>query len=210
VAVTSAGSALGGGRLGGSPDTAGQPRRPLRSPRASQIVDAARVLLESDGPDALTMRRLATDLGMRAPSIYKHFPAKRAIEVALIEEGLSEMGAECHRAISQPGREGPVLSLLGAYRRFSLAHPNLYRMATSGRLPREAMTPGLEDWAGEPWYLVTGDPHVAQALWSFAHGMVILELDERYPEDSQLDITWHAGGRAFESQCRPKPDGSRF
>jgi hypothetical protein len=45
---------------------------------------------------------------------------------------------------------------------------------------------------------VTGDPALAQALWSFAHGMVTLELDGRYPPGSDLDATWRAGATAFE------------
>jgi AcrR family transcriptional regulator len=40
------------------------------SPRATEIVAAARELLEEEGPDALSMRRLAERLGIRAPSIY--------------------------------------------------------------------------------------------------------------------------------------------
>jgi len=87
--------------------------------------------------------------------------------------------------------------LLATYRRSGLAQPNLYRLATSGRLPREDLTPGLEEWAGEPFLLATGEPHLAQALWSFAHGMVILEIDGRYPQHSELDKTWEAGAAAF-------------
>jgi hypothetical protein len=34
-------------------------------------------------------------------------------------------------------------------------------------------------------------------MWSFAHGMVILELDRRYPDGSDLDRTWRAGAEAF-------------
>lgn len=45
--------------------------------RAQQVVDAAREVLERDGPAALTMRRIAGDVGIRAPSLYKHFPTRR-------------------------------------------------------------------------------------------------------------------------------------
>ena len=44
---------------------------------------------------------------------------------------------------------------------------------------------------------MTGEPHRAQALWSFAHGMVILELDGRFPAGSDLDRTWAEGAAAF-------------
>lgn len=168
--------------------------------RAAQIIAAARTLLESEGRDALTMRRLGQALGIRAPSIYKHLPGKHAVEVALIEVGLAEMGEALHRAVTDPQAPpgtGAVARVLAAYRTEALARPNLYRLATSGQLPRAELTPGLEDWAGQPWLLAAGDPLLAQAIWSFAHGMVILELDHRYPDGSDLDQTWRAGAEAF-------------
>ena len=62
---------------------------------------------------------------------------------------------------------------------------------------RTSLTPGLEDWAGEPFYRVTGDPYRAQALWAFAHGALILEIDARFTPGSDLDQTWAAGAKAF-------------
>jgi AcrR family transcriptional regulator len=171
--------------------------RTARSARATEIVVAARALLEADGPEALTMRALAERLGMRAPSLYKHFRDKAAVQAALIEEALAEMGAALHAAIDRPGRRGPVAAVLDTYRRQAVANPDLYRLATTGPLDRAALPSGLEDWAGEPFLLVAGDPHRAQALWAFAHGMVILEIDHRFPDETALDPTWKAAVAAF-------------
>jgi len=177
------------------------PPRP-RSPRAAAIVAAAHHLLEDEGPQALSMRRLADEVGMQAPSLYKHFSGKAALERALVEDALADIGHVSHRAIHRPGSQGRLLSLLMAYRRHSLAHPNLYRLATRGRPARDLLPPGLEEWAGNPWYVVTADESLAQALWSYAHGMVTLELDQRYPPGSDLDRTWRAGASAFEQAAR--------
>jgi AcrR family transcriptional regulator len=174
-------------------------RRRTRSPRATEVVETARRLLETEDWDAVTMRRLGEELGMQAPSLYKHFASKAAIEVALVEVGLEEMGDTLHAAVAKPGRKGPVGALLAAYRTHGQANPNLYRLSTSGPLVRDELTPGLEDWAGEPFFLATGEPYVAQALWSFAHGTLILEIDDRFVAGSQLDRTWAAGARAFGS-----------
>lgn len=173
------------------------PELTVRSERAGDIVAAARQVLEEEGIDALTMRRLAAAVGMQAPSLYKHFPTKRAVEAALIEQGLLEFGKILYAALSAPGRGGPIRSLLDAYRKKALASPALYRLATDGPLPREDLPPGLEAWAGEPFLLATGDPWRAQALFSFAHGMVVLELDDRFPQGSDLGRTWKAGAAAF-------------
>lgn len=174
------------------------PSRTL-SARATEVVAQARRVLEREGADALTMRRLADDLDIRAPSIYKHLAGKHAIEVALIEVAFSENGQALHAAIEDADAGSAIVDLLRAYRTLGLGSPNLYRLATSGTLPRPELSPGLEDWAGEPFFLVTGESHLAQALWSFAHGMVILEIDGRYPDGSDLDRTWSAGATAFEA-----------
>ena len=142
-------------------------------------------------PQALTMRRLADELGIAAPSIYKHFTSKSAVELALVTDALWEIGRVSHAVGDRP------TDLAAAYRRMGTGSPNRYRLATQGPLDREALPPGLEEWAGNPWYVVTGDPALAQAFWSYAHGMVILEIDGRYPPGSDLDATWVAGVAAF-------------
>ena len=167
-----------------------------RTPRARQIIDTARALLEAVGSDGLTMRRLADELGIRAPSLYKHINGRPALELALAETGLDETGLALHAAVE--GSYGdPVSDLLGAYRAMGLANPELYRLITASSFPRAGLLPGLEAWAGEPFFLAVGEPCLAQALWSFAHGTLILELDRRFLDGSNLDRTWHAGTEAF-------------
>jgi len=165
--------------------------------RADEVVGAARLVLERDGAGGLTMRSVAGEPGIRTTSLYKHVPGKGAIEVMLIEAALREMGESLHASLRRPGRDGEVAALLRAYRRHALAHPNLYRLATAGPLARGELEPGLEDWAGEPFVHVTGDANRAQALWAFTHGMVILELDGRFPDGSDLDLTWARGAASF-------------
>ncbi|MFN8025278.1 MAG: TetR/AcrR family transcriptional regulator [Acidimicrobiia bacterium] len=182
---------------------AAPPAREL-SPRAAEIVAVARRVLEAEGADALTMRRVGDELGMKAPSLYKHFPNKAAIELILIEQGLTEMGAALYEAIGRRAPANAVRPLLETYRAVARAHPNLYRLTTVGPLRRADLVPGLEDWAGAPFFLVTGDPYRAQALWSAAHGMVILELDGRYPPGSDLDRTWREAAEVFAAERSPR------
>jgi len=181
--------------------------RPVRTIRAVEIVDSARHILEDEGPTALTMRRIADELGIQAPSLYKHFPSKSALEMALIEDALFDFGEVSHHVLHKSQPASPIGSLLAAYRRYCLSHSNLYRLCTSGHLDRDNLPAGLEEWAGNPWFVVTGDSSLAQALWSFAHGMLILEMDERYPPGSDLDLTWQAGATAFEVRVNQRNNG---
>ena len=173
------------------------------SPRAVEIAAIAREILEKDGADAVTMRRLAEELGIRAPSLYKHFTNKQAVESVLIEAVLAEAGALAYEAVTNPGEDGPVINLLRVYREYCVAHPHLYRLVMNLHQHREALTPGLEQWAGRPWALAAGESYRGQALWAFAHGTVMLEIDGRFLEGSDLNRTWAAGAAAFAQTNRP-------
>ncbi|MEC4615701.1 TetR/AcrR family transcriptional regulator [Tsukamurella tyrosinosolvens] len=164
---------------------------PLRaaSPRARQIVETARALLERDGWERITMRGLADEVGIRAPSLYKHFASKDAVKSALVGVALAESGAAL-RPVTD------VAALLRDYRAVARSNPNLYRLATVGPLDREALPGGLEEWSGAPFFQITGDEHAAQALWAAAHGMAILEIDGRFPA-GELDLTWGELARRF-------------
>lgn len=174
----------------------------MPSDRRGEIVRAARVLLEEDGAEALTMRRLGERLGIKAPSLYKHFAGKDELEAALMAETLDEVGRTLAEAISGAGDE-PIAALARAYRRYALAHPHLYRLTTEQPLPRDRLPEGLEQRAAAPLLQAAGDPDRARALWAFAHGMVQLELAGRFPPDADLDAAWREGLACFMRRAAP-------
>src|SRR3546814_1815590 len=111
------------------------------------------------------MRRLAEEIGSKAPSLYKHLPDKAALEAALVEEALAEVGAALHASLDNAGTLAQVDALLGTYRAYGTAHPNRYRLATADPQPRAALPEGLEERAGHPFFRAHGSTHSAQALW---------------------------------------------
>jgi AcrR family transcriptional regulator len=172
------------------------------SERRTEIVRAARELLEEEGPDALTMRRLGERLGIRAPSLYKHFAGKEELEAALMAETLGELGTALAEAVGAAGGD-PIAELARAYRRYALAHPHLYRLTTEQPLPRDRLPERLEQRAAAPLLEAAGDPDRARALWAFAHGMVQLELAGRFPPDADLDAAWRKGLAGFAAPPPP-------
>jgi AcrR family transcriptional regulator len=165
------------------------------SPRAREIVAAARELLEQEGAQGLSMRRIADRLGIRAPSLYKHLPDKQTLEAALVSEGFAEWGELAEQAL---GDDNALTAIGHFYRSYAQSHPHLYRLMTERALPRDKLSPGVEDRAARPVIdAVGGDPDLARAFWAFAHGMVVLELADRFPADADLDAAWDRGLRAF-------------
>jgi hypothetical protein len=69
---------------------------------------------------------------------------------------------------------------------------------TEKPLPRHRLTPGVEERAAAPIVAaVGGDENTARAVWAFAHGMTILELNQRFPPDADLDAAWRTGIAGF-------------
>jgi AcrR family transcriptional regulator len=169
------------------------------APRAREIVDAALGLLEAEGAGALSMRRVADRVGIRAPSIYEHLADKRALEAAIISRGFELQAAAFEEAVD--GASDPLAALAGAYRRFAAAHPHLYRLMTARELDRSLLADGIEERAAATLVAAAaGDGDLARAMWAFAHGMTILELDRRFPPGADLDAAWQRGLDAFRSR----------
>ena len=161
--------------------------------RQQEIVGVARDVLTREGVEALTLGRVAGALGIKPPSLYKHFPSKRALEAVLIAEGMTMWAEELDGA-------GETLADIGAaYRSFASENPQLYRLMTDRPLPRHLLPEGLEARAAEPLMRATGDPDLARAVWAFAHGMVVLELAGRFPPDADLEHAWTKAIEAFSS-----------
>ena len=73
---------------------------------------------------------------------------------------------------------------------------------TARELHRELLTPRGRGARARPTiYEAAGhDADLARAVWAFAHGMTILELDHRFPPGADLDAAWERGLAAFRSQ----------
>src|SRR5689334_1658144 len=94
------------------PRVAPRPEPASRTDRVSEIVAAARHLVEVEGADALTMRRLGDALGIKAASLYKHLPSRDVVAAHLMDELLFESGDLLHAAVDSGD---PVARLLTAY-----------------------------------------------------------------------------------------------
>jgi AcrR family transcriptional regulator len=165
------------------------------SPRAREVVAVARDLLEREGAEALTMRRVADEMGIRAPSLYKHLPDKAALENAIIAAGMEEAAAAFERAVD--GADDPLTAFVAAYRAFATRHPHVYRLMTERPLPRAELPEGLEARTAAPLLRAVGSPSRARAAWAFLHGMTMLDLNGRFPSDGGTEAAWQDGVTAF-------------
>jgi AcrR family transcriptional regulator len=180
---------------------------PQLSRRAREIVGVARQLLEEEGAEGLSTRRLAQRLGIRAPSLYSHFANKQQLEGALVTDGLWELGDRFEVALTGPG--DPVDAFAYAFRAFAKDHPHLFRLMY--RVPWETtqLDPNAEQRTRlYIWRATGGDLVGARAIWGLIYGLVELELSNRLPDDGpEIDAVWREGLNALKAAMPMSGDG---
>ncbi len=149
-----------------------------------QILDAAQGLLETCGPDGLSMRTLADALGVRPSSLYRHHASRETLLLALGERAaLALREALLHAAADQEARAGAEAAS-HAYLDYARRHPHLYallllkvdglpeteRMGHAGKQLWNTLLDVVGRLSGNP-----DDTAHAVALWTFLHGFTELE-----------------------------------
>lgn len=76
-----------------------------RSRTRDDIVAAAWRLAERDGLVSLTLRDLAAEVGMRAPSLYGYFDSKAAIYDAMFAQAYRELSAVMSTVLADPSSD---------------------------------------------------------------------------------------------------------
>lgn len=163
---------------------------------ADRLLQAARAIFEDEGPDAVSMRRVASAVGLTPMAIYRHFPNRGALLKRISDDCFNEIARhwDAHRAGSDPITR--LLSTQRIYLDYALAHPHLFDHAFSvrrddaRRFPEDfharlsptvnvvhdvvvdAQNEGLLR-AGEPW-------DIAMTLWAHAHGLIALYRAGRF------------------------------
>jgi AcrR family transcriptional regulator len=164
---------------------------------ASDLLAAAERIVEAEGLDALSVRRVASEVGVTTRAVYSLFGSKDALVVALGAKAMRVLqdGLETLPATSDPAGdlvEGGTL----VFRRFALDHPALLRIG----LQCEGMSPELfcqfKDASDQTLAVLRGrferladagqlgTHSIEQALCAFdalCQGLAALELRGRMP-----------------------------
>jgi AcrR family transcriptional regulator len=98
--------------------------RPLSGPDAAAVLDAALAVLDADGPDALTVRRVADALGTSTQIVYTRFGGMDGLIAAM---AVAVLGEVTRLIEAVPDHADPVweaVAVARAFRRWSLDHPH--------------------------------------------------------------------------------------
>jgi AcrR family transcriptional regulator len=163
--------------------------------KSKSIASAALRILERDGPDAVTMRRVAKAAGVTAMAIYHHFPSRKALLDAITSE---EFARQASLLAAQPANgsiEKQFEFVLDRLLDFALSRPQVFDYVFSQ--PREGARRFPEDFVEgkSPTFNVLADL-VAKAIRKgvFRKGN-IWEIALAIGAQTQGMITLYRGGR---------------
>ncbi|MGH1353112.1 MAG: TetR/AcrR family transcriptional regulator [Methyloligellaceae bacterium] len=158
------------------------------------LVDVARKMLEESGPEAISFREIARQVGVSRTAPYNHFQSKEHLLATVAAGGFQEfLDYNCGVSEGVENPEERIVVLMEGYVEFALKHPQLYRLMFGV---------GIADWhdypevklkakaAYEPitqaivqHYQNNGVNNeeavetAAVTVWSTFHGFVMLVLD---------------------------------
>jgi AcrR family transcriptional regulator len=158
--------------------------------RRDEVIRAARDLAESDGWAAVTMRRLAGELGVTQPVLYSAFAGRQALIDAVALTGFIDIAAALEAVAASP------MPRMRAYLDFAAAHPRVYEAMFS--MPSglafaadDTPEPLRRAFSGVRDAFPDADGTRAEVAWSLLHGLATLEAGGRLVADqaqARLDL----------------------
>lgn len=156
-----------------------------------RLIAAAERLFAEHGPDGVTMRQLASALGVSPMTPYRYFKDKDAILAAVRASGFARF-ATAMEAATKASPEGVAFSESTgrAYVRFALENPDAYRLMFDLSQPNETDYPELVAASRRARAMLIrhaeglvaageakGDPvMIAHILWASLHGGLVLQM----------------------------------
>ena len=167
---------------------------------SAKIIAAARDLIGEHGLEALTMQAVAQRVGVRGPSLYKHFDDR----AALLREVETAVVADLEAVMIQVPTSLDDLSALraiaAAYRTFAREHPATYSLifglhsgdAAAEQARRRALQPALQRL--ESYLRDRNQAFIrARVLTSFLHGFVSMEAAGAFRLGGDIEQAFQAG-----------------
>ena len=165
------------------------------SPTARRIITAARSLLDQEGTEAVTMRRVAEAVGITPMAISRHYPDRTGLLNALADEGFEELAALLARKRFSGNIEERLTKMAEIFLEHSLRRPRLFELMflkprqgarrypedfKAGRSPTANLMVEVVQEGMESGYLREDDAwEIVFEIGALSHGLIMLYLGGR-------------------------------
>jgi AcrR family transcriptional regulator len=123
------------------PDRAPSRRDRVRAATTDEIKRTARRILVADGPDALSLRAIAREMGMTAPALYRYFGSREDLIGHVIADIFTEIADDIQAAIGRAAAVSggdmthKLVAACHEFRRWSLDHRPEFGLLFGSPLP---------------------------------------------------------------------------
>jgi AcrR family transcriptional regulator len=113
----------------------------VRAATTAEIKQTARRILVDGGPDAVSLRGIAREMGMTAPALYRYFGSREDLVKHVISDIFTELAGDIRTAIASAGAASggdmtaKVLAACWEFRRWSLSHTREFALIFATPLP---------------------------------------------------------------------------
>ena len=149
------------------------------------LVQAALREAEQGGPEAISLKALAKELGVSQPAPYRHFADREALLQAVTAEAFRQFNAILRAAIDQPSKRSKLSRFAQAALEFGLKRNGIYRLMFASRTmacaekdselhlaARESLRLLIESFE-VPAVGLLREQHALQ-VWAALHGVITL------------------------------------
>ncbi len=113
-------------------------RERVRAATVEEIKATARRLLVQDGPQGMTLRAIAREMGMTAPGLYRYFPSHEDLWEELCHDTYDDVAVEVERArqaVPVEDAPGRLMAASHAFRNWAARHPQELGLIAGMPLP---------------------------------------------------------------------------
>ena len=98
----------------------------MPAPTADRIATAALHILEREGPEAVSMRKVAQAVGITAMAIYHHFPNRAALLQTIADGEFQTLVTAFDASLVRGTPETRLLRLMDNYIDYAMEHPRIF------------------------------------------------------------------------------------
>jgi AcrR family transcriptional regulator len=171
------------------------------------IVAAGRRIVESDGLEALTMQRVASAVGVRAPSLYKRVGSRSELVRLVADQVALELAGSLDDAVGSGRPEDDLRAVAAAFRAFARRNPATYTMLFDPR--PGGLSPEVRGRSSEAVLQVAcalaGEDDAlpaARTVVAWAQGFVAMELAGAFQLGGDVDAAFEYGVAALTRALR--------
>lgn len=159
----------------------------------SQLLRAARHILEEQGKEGLSLRAISLRAGVALGTIYHHYDSKHALLAGLAVEGFEELASRMRHALEHRGEASGLRATGYAYIAFLCDRPALYRLMFEAI--DQGRTPALLEAEERAFKIIAESihigalrptsprvaEHVAMAIWAWGRGIAAVGFSRGAP-----------------------------